>query len=249
MKSTQPNRRKFVLMNNSSLSVSIGAKCGSRFCVMFFVLILIPFFADKASSTTSSNTLTCHDTVVIDLGDVLVGDSVTFPTDIFNGLGSGDSVTISQNGTPQLNLTGLTGYIDSGLAWKISVTCKLQDQDTGKLTVPISVKVTGSGGCAPVILLIARGINPTKDQSTFSLQNSVDPVIAIETNDSTSRLFYFRNDSTSAITFDSLFVTQTNAFLITSHTPFHSSIQPHDSFSIGVFYQPSSTGIDALRFA
>jgi hypothetical protein len=242
-------RRKFVEMNYSSFAITARVTPTLRPFVLLFFLSFSFLHSDAGHAQLATYTLKCGTPITIDFGQVLIGDSVEYPITFTNKLSNNVTSWSITGGSPYFSFLDTAGNAQSDSSWSTSIIVKADTSGAFSAQYKLDAK---SDTCSLVITLRATGIGPTKDSSTFTLQDTSKDVIAFQTNNnSDSGTFYFKNNSDTAIEIDSIYVTQSNAFSITSHPLFHYSLPGRDSFPLGIAYQRSSQGYDngQLQFA
>jgi hypothetical protein len=244
MKRTPFSRRKFVVMNYITTINSLLASLRKHSFLFFLALTLNFLFAWSGKAQSFTDTLKCKNAITVDIGGVLIGDTVMDSISLINRISSTDTTwNVSQNETASLKLSDTLGHADSGKKWNTFIV--FTPKDTSSITVPISLVPTDDPGCASNINLTAHGIGPTKDSSTFSLQDTSEDVIAFQTNNnSDAGTFFFINNSDTAIEIDSIKISQTKAFSITSSPTLPLHLLSQASFPLGIAYQRTSQGSD-----
>ena len=244
MKTFPNSRRKFVTMNHSPncrTSRTIP-KLGAS--LLSFILLFGLLFADTVSAQITTESLKCNnDTIRINFGNVLIGDTVADSINFINNLGSGIlSWTLHNNSARLFFLDTSASNIQDSDSWRSVAICN--PVTSGLISGQTTVNDTDPS-CIPIILLTANGIGPTKNDSTFSLQDTSKNVIAFQSNsDSDTLQLNFQNNSDSTIVISSILIENTNAFSFTSTPKINDSVGPKQSLQIGISFDRTSQGSD-----
>src|ERR1700733_9573318 len=235
--------RKFVEMINSSFYIPARFSRKLRVCLFILVPAFIFLFADAGRAQIFTGTMKCSDTITIDIGNVLIGDNVTDTISLTNGFSIHDSSwKVTQDDT-MLRILDSVGLADSTYNWKTFIICN--PKGAGSIISAINISPVNDASCLFVIILKANGIGPTKDSSTFSLQDTSKNVIAFQTNiDSVTGHFIFTNDSSASIEINNIYVLTDAAFSITPHPAPSFTLVPGASFTLDINYKPTSIGSD-----
>lgn len=240
MKRAPYSRRIFVAMNYSSLALPLGISKKFDYFVFLLALSSVLAFARLGQAQTFTGTLGCGKTDTIDIGPVLTLDTVDYPVSLINKFVSDASWTLSH---PSSNFRIVE---DSGRALQDSAWSAHILFGPGTTLGSISTADTvHASSCDAYLFLRAQVIGPTGDSTTFSIQTPSPQVIAFKTSNATDTgLFYFKNDTSASIVIDSIKITQTSAFAITSAPSLPYTLHSQDSFAIGLSYRRTSQGSD-----
>jgi hypothetical protein len=243
MKRTSYLRRIFVAMKSSS-----PFDCPQKSLVFPLLLIFIgTFLFARDTFAQLADTLSCGSSITINLGPVLAGNTVEVPITFINNISDSDTewretVTNASSRITPLDTAGSAAFHGTWVAHVLLTTNQSDTSGTDSTRLTLTSRF---GSCSEQITIKITYIGPTRDSSTFLLQSTLPEVIAVQSNvDNTSRLFYFKNNSNSTITIDSLHISGTNAFSFSSAPQFNFSVKPNDSFRVGLTYQRSSQGSD-----
>jgi hypothetical protein len=231
--------RNFVAMNRFSLSISTMV---SRIPQASFLLVLcFTLLFGRTGYAQQTATMTCGQIDSINFGQLLEGDSVVFGLTLINHR-TDQSWNVLSGISSIFKDTASSGSTLLDSSWKTGVLLNARTlSDTGS----IEALDTITDSCNTPLLFEAYIIGPTADNGTFPLQSSSPEVIAIQSNsNSTSRLFYFKNESSSLDTIDSVYISGTTAFSIDSPYTFPIILNPESSFPVGLSYSRSSQGSD-----
>ncbi|HEY3876891.1 MAG TPA: T9SS type A sorting domain-containing protein [Candidatus Kapabacteria bacterium] len=214
----------------------------TRLFSIFTATTVIWLLANDASRAQSvSITLTCDTTISISLPPVLIGDTVQDTLNVMNALGSLDTGWLLQSSSQRILLS--QSHFKIALDSTLRLILTLISDTVGPIQCSLSFAVTNDSTCSPRIEATFQGIAPSANGATFSLQNTSDESIAVQsTTDSTTRTFYFRNDSSDTLTLDTIFIAQAPSFSIDSHAQFPLSISAHDSFPLSITFHQDTSG-------
>jgi hypothetical protein len=176
------------------------------------------------------------------VGQILKGDSIDFPLTLVNQLGSLDTSWTISGGLPYFRLSNTQSSVAFGDSLKTNVILSTSSVNPGPLSTTIKID---ADSCSTQLFLESIVIDSTADSTTFSLQDISPEVIAIQSNtDNTSRLFYFKNNSDSTVTMDSIRIIGTKAFSLDSNSLKTLTVARQDSFPVHLIYNRSSKGSD-----
>lgn len=236
--------RIFVVMKSSS-----PFDCPQKSLAFPLLLIFIgTFFFARDTFAQLADTLSCGSSITINLGPVLAGNTVEVPITFINNISDSDTewretVTNASSRITPLDTAGSAAFHGMWVAHVLLTTNQSDTSGTDSTRLTLTSRF---GSCSEQITIKITYIGPTMDSSTFLLQSTSPEVIAVQSNvDNTSRLFYFKNNSNSTITIDSIRIKGTTAFSIDSEPsspPF--SVSGQDSFRIVLTFQRTSQGSD-----
>jgi hypothetical protein len=233
--------RKFVALKHSSLSPFLCLTHGKAF--RYFVgAVLLLLFSVPGYAQTFRVPMHCNEANQVDIGAVLVGDTLVDTLVLVNELENGDSAWTVEEETSEVFLSPAPPKLRFGDS--IRTFIRYAPRFLEKLTLPIRL-VADSSFCETYIIVTASGVGPTPNGSTLPLQHTSSDIIAIESNSDTAhRQFYLRNDSTTSIILDTMYVAGTSAFTIESRPSFPDTIPPLASIKVGIKFGRNSVGSD-----
>ncbi len=237
--------RNFVAMNTYSPSIYRIVRIIPRAC-FFLTILFSTLLLGRIGNAQQSATLNCDSTDTINVGQVLKGDTLRIPVALINNFSKTDTTWTISAGLSYFGISGSSnGGAGFGNSWLTNVVLNADTLEIGPVTATITITPSDSSCTGVQLLLEGDVIGPTADDSTFSLQNASTEVIAIQSNtNSTSRLFYFKNESTALDTIDSVYITGTTAFSIDSPHTFPIILNAQSSLPVSLTYQRSSQGSD-----
>jgi hypothetical protein len=234
-------------MNTFALSIFHTHRLIPRAC-FFLTILVFTLLCGRVGYAQQSATLNCGQTDTINFGQILKGDSVEFPLALINNLSKTDTAWSVAGGLSYFKIPGPSnGGASFDSSWLTNVILNADTLGMGPVTTTITITPTPVDSACPAVhlLLQVEVIDSTADSTTFSLQNTSPQVIAIQSNsNSTSRLFYFKNNSTAPDTIESVQITGTKAFSIDTAPPKNFVLAPKDSFLVRLTYNRSSQGFD-----
>jgi len=182
----------------------------------------------------------CNEATQVDIGAVLVGDTLVDTVILVNQLENQDSTWSVVGETSEVFLGSMPSALRSGDSVRILI--RFAPHVRERITTPIRL-VSDSSFCETFLILTGSGVGPTPDGTTILLQHTSDDILAIESSsDITHRQFYLRNDSTGPFILDTIYVDGTSAFTLDSLPSFPDTIPPLASIRLKVTFRKSSLG-------
>jgi hypothetical protein len=239
MKYPEHFARKFVALKHSSPSpFSCLASHKAFRCFAATAILLI--FSASGYSQTFRIPMHCNDASKVEIGAVLVHDTLVDTLLLVNELENGDSTWTVENETFEVFLSPAPARLRVGDSVRTLISYAPQFLE--KFTLPVRL-VSDSSFCETFLIVTGSGVGPTPNGATLPLQHTPSDIIAVESNtDIVHRQFYFRNDSSERVILDTIYIANAPSFSIDALPSFPDTIPSLASLPLSITFRRSIPG-------